>query len=141
MKLYLDTNVFLSATESTDPFHKIALQLFESLEEQKNTATTSVETFQEIVYVAKRLKKLSLGIELCRQLLHLIPDPLAIDQPVLDEFLSLVAKFSRLDTRDCLHLAVCIECKIPYLITEDVDLRKSDIPNLKIISIKQALEI
>lgn len=139
MNIYLDTNVFLSAVEPIDPFHNQAQELLKQIELQSITATTSTETFQEIVHVAKKQQRLDTGIKLCRILLKLIPQPLAIDTQVIHEFLDFIDRKSKLDARDCLHIAVCLVNKIPLLVTEDEAMQTTAVTGLTCISIKDAL--
>lgn len=141
MNFYLDTNVFLSAIEPIDPFHQHAQELLRQVELRTITATTSTETYQEIIHVAKKQKRLAIGIKLCQTLFKLIPQPLPIDTQVIHEFLSLIGQKSKPDTRDHLHIAVCLANKIPHLVTEDETMLKTTISHVTCISMKNTLAI
>lgn len=58
MNYYFDTNIFLYAADPQSEFHAAATKALEFVAEGKITGITSTETFQEIIYVGQREKRL-----------------------------------------------------------------------------------
>lgn len=135
---YLDTNVFLYLAEIKEPHHKIAVKALNNLTLSKQALSTSVETFQEVVHYAKKQHHLKYGLKICQLIFNLVPHPLPIDQSVTIKYLKLAAKYPQLESRDCLHLATCFTYNLPLLITEDKNLLKTKVKQIKIVSLQQA---
>lgn len=139
--LYLDTNVFLYAIDNKSKFYSSASSLLTLVENGTLVATTSIETFQEIIHLAKKQKKIKNGISICRLIYQLIPNPIPIDNTILKIFLQIVEKYTSLESRDCLHLAACLSTNVNILITEDLHLKKIKEKNLIIKSMDEMLNI
>mgnify|MGYP001587884323 CR=1 FL=1 len=136
--LYLDTNVFLYASYRENRFYEDATSLLKRFSTREVPITTSSETLQEIIHYAKNLKRLKLGLKVCRKLLEIVSEPLPVNTIIIEGFLKIVEKYPRLESRDCLHLAVCLENNVDALVTEDKHLGK--VKEVKSYTIKEALE-
>lgn len=138
---YLDTNVFLYAIDKNSKFYSSASTLLKLVENGVMDATTSIETFQEIIHLAKKQKRLKNGIEICLLIIQLIPNPIPIDKTILKIFMKMTEKYTSLESRDCLHLAACISANINILVTEDHHLKKIKEKSLEIKSMDEILKI
>ncbi|OGM26133.1 hypothetical protein A3D00_01680 [Candidatus Woesebacteria bacterium RIFCSPHIGHO2_02_FULL_38_9] len=136
--IYIDTNVFIYANDKGSRFYKNAVSLLKLLASKDLNITTSTEAFQEIVHVAKKLKQVVRGVELCDKILKVIPNPISIDLVIIKKFLKMIKIYPFLESRDLLHLAVCLEKKADSLITEDEKLRR--VKGIRCYSIVRALE-
>ena len=142
MIFYLDTNIVIYATSSNSPFARQAGVLLEKCFNEEISAVISTETIQEIIFYSQKNECLSQGLVICKTLFDNLPNLVAVNQDVIKIYLKLVSKNDcGVESRDYLHLAACLNSQIPYLVTEDKALQKTQVKGLKIISIKQALKI
>lgn len=137
---YLDTNVFVYTADITSQHHHGAVNLLHQITAQKLPFTTSVETIQEIVHVYKKLHRLKYGLKICQNILKLIPQPLPVDKTVISQYLKVTSQYPKLESRDCLHLAICQVHSIPILITQDKTLAHLKITRLHIQTPTQFLK-
>lgn len=135
--VYIDTNVFVYASEPESGFHKEASEFLINAKNLNLSLVTSVETFQEIVHLSRIAGGRVKSVKLCRDILKLTSNPLEINFKVLLIFLKLVEKYQKLESRDCLHLAVCIENNVEVLVTQDEHFAK--VKEIKVYRIKEAL--
>ena len=84
--IYIDTNVFIYANDKGSRFYKNAVSLLKLLASKDLNITTSTEAFQEIVHVAKKLKQVVRGVELCDKILKVIPNPISIDLVIIKKY-------------------------------------------------------
>lgn len=121
---YLDSNIFLYSALKNSPYHHSCIFFLQKIKESSLSVTTSCETIQEIIHVVSGLANRELGIRICRDLLKIIPEPLAIDLAVLPVYLQSAKKYQGVESRDILHLAVCISNTIDTVITYDRHFQK-----------------
>ena len=138
--LYLDTNIFIYAAESRSPHYQTSKDLLHQLFSQKLPFTTSAQTFQEVIHLSKKLHHLKRGLKICRTILKLIPQPLPINTAVIKRYLKFTSKYPKLQSRDCLHLAICQIYSIPILVTQDKTLTHTKVTKLKIQTPEQFLK-
>lgn len=136
--IYLDTNIFIYASEKNSSFNSQAKKLLRSIVTNKIPFTTSVETFQEVIHYSKRFKKVKKGLDICERLLRLVSEPLQVDLPIIKSFLRVTKDYPYLESRDCIHLAICFENNINEVVSEDKDFKKVKL--IKSYSIKDALQ-
>lgn len=136
---YLDTNVFVYAADITSQHHHSAVNLLHQITARKLPLTTSVETIQEIIHVYKKLHRLKYGLKICQNILKLIPQPLPVDKTVISQYLKFTSQYPKLESRDCLHLAICQVHSLPVLVTQDKTLTRLKITKLNIQTPKQLL--
>jgi predicted nucleic acid-binding protein len=133
---YLDTNIFIYATDPTNAYFKNAQKLITMAEKQSLQITTSVETLQEIIHFSQRLDKLNVGITLCEIIHTLIPKPFPIDSNTIKHYLNLIQQFPKLQSRDCLHIATCQQHQFSTLVTQDKHLLQTKIDHLAILPLE-----
>lgn len=122
--IYLDTNIFFYYLDEESPQHLICINFLDNAVRKRIPIVTSAETTQEIIHYYRSIKKDAIGLAACKYLLKVIPEPLIITNEVINQFLKLVPKYERPESRDLLHLATCIFYKIKSVITFDADFKK-----------------
>lgn len=137
--VYLDVNVFIYFADENSKFNPDAEKLMELIGLGNIKSSTSLETLQEIVHSAKKLKQAKKGVSICQDIIKLIPTLYPVDLAVVKEYLDIAEKFPGLESRDCIHLATCLVNKVKTLVTEDKKLLKAKAVGLSIFTIKQAL--
>lgn len=121
MNYYLDTNIFLYAADPSSEFHNASRRLLELAAEGKIAAVTSTETFQEVIYVGQREKRLESVLRIFDQALQLVDVVLDIGRAELTQFRTLAEKYPNLEGRDLLHTAACITSGILQIVSYDAD--------------------
>ena len=121
MTYYFDTNIFLYAADPSSAFHIPSRDALELIAEGKITGVTSTETFQEVVYVGQREKRIEHALAIFDQMFHLIDIVLPITRTELFELRRLAEKYPGLEGRDLLHAAACITSGIGQIISYDTD--------------------
>lgn len=139
--LYLDTNIFLYATDPKSVFYDQAITLLHSAKLQHLPLITSTETLQEIIHTSKKAHKLKLGLKICQSVLKLATHLLPIDKSTITQYLKNVSKYPQLESRDCLHLAVCIVNQLPLMVSQDKHFQKIVTKSPRIKSLDQTLSI
>lgn len=137
--VYLDVNVFIYFADENSNFYPEAEKLIELIGLVKIKSSTSLETLQEIVHSAKKLKQTKRGVSICQDIIKLIPTLYPVNLEVIRKYLYMAGKFPGLESRDCIHLATCLVNKVKTLVTEDRKLLKVKAEGLNICTIKQAL--
>ncbi|MCL5676103.1 MAG: type II toxin-antitoxin system VapC family toxin [Patescibacteria group bacterium] len=123
--LYLDANIFVYAAQKNSEYKSSCLDFLKSVKAGLFSATTSCETPQEIIHFAWRLKEIKKGVKICEELLNIIPGPLEINFEALKIYLDLAKKYPKtVESRDLLHLAVCLENNIDIIVTYDRHFKK-----------------
>lgn len=122
--VYIDTNIFLYLSEKTSSFYLESVELIKYLKKNKTLILTSTETIQEVVYVALKMKKLTYGLKTIEKVFKIIDELLSINKKTISLYLDLVVEHQAIDSRDSLHVATCIENKIPIIITYDHGFKK-----------------
>lgn len=122
--VYLDTNIFLYLTNKRSLFYQSCWQFLQYCKENNLFIVTSAETIQEIIHYSQNLKKLGKGLEAAKQVFKVISQLLVVDRNVIDLYLELIKKYSRVASRDILHLAASLENSVDFIITYDRDFKK-----------------
>lgn len=122
--VYIDTNIFLYISNENSSFYSESIQLIKYLGKNNLLILTSTETIQEIVYVALKTRKLGYGLKTIEKVFEIIDELLSVNKKTVNYYLNLVAKHPASDSRDSLHVATCIENKIPIIITYDHGFKK-----------------
>ena len=121
--LYFDTNIFVYAADTKSPYRAITKNLIEYCVQQSIPIQTSTETIQEIVHLGKYSKTLNNALIVARETMTIVEQLLAVNKEVIQRYLRLVAKYPRLESRDLIHLASCVEFHVPHLVTYDKKLK------------------
>jgi len=124
MKYYIDTNIFIYSTNSSDPHHLDCKRILEKIALGKIKALTSVETFQEIVHYSQKNKVLTRALIFCQRFtitdLSIVPFTIEI----LQSYLALVRKYPSINSRDSLHVATCLANGGKLIVSTDKDFDK-----------------
>lgn len=119
MKYYLDTNIFLYANTRESKFYESCRFVLEQVAIGKISAQTSVETIQEIIFVASRRKQLKTGIRIAKEAWTIVGSLCALTEKITGEFLEFVAKHPKIESRDLIHAATCKVLGIDKIISVD----------------------
>lgn len=122
--LYLDTNFFLYSANRSSPFYKDCVALIKYSSENKIRISTSCETIQEIIHLAKNTKVLDKGISTSKRAIKLTDELLPLTKEIINIYLDLAKKYKSAESRDLIHLASCIENNIDTIISQDSDFKK-----------------
>ena len=115
--VYFDSNIFMYLSESGYPQHDYCFALIEYCQHNQIQIKTSTETIQEIIHVSKKHKAQENGI--AYKTIQLTEPLIAIHEMTIGKFLELAKIYPEQDSRDLIHIAVCIANNIPTLITYD----------------------
>lgn len=124
--LYVDTNILIYQSFAKTDLYNVSLAFIRHCQKEHIGLVTSVETFQEIMYVAQRNNQLKQGLEACKKSLE-ITRILDITARTISLYFSFLQKHAYLISRDVLHLTSCYENGIEGFITFDKQLLKSNI--------------
>lgn len=122
--IYLDTNVFLYATESKSIFNKECLKLFDYCQKNQIEIVTSAETIQEIIHLSINTKKLKQGIKTAQITLKTIDELYPVDKSIVEIYLRQAEKHPTSSSRDLIHFSTGLANNINTLITYDRDFKK-----------------
>lgn len=134
--IYLDSNVFIIASNRDDERWDQALELLERMEKGEIQCCTSVITVDEVVWGVSNL----VGKEEAKEVWESILEEQNLQLISLEELDVSSAKehFPGLDPRDCLHLQTFKKSKSNFLVTEDEDFH--DLEGIKSLTISEFLE-
>lgn len=119
MKYYLDTNIFLYANTRKSKFYKFCRFALEQVAIGKISAQTSVETIQEIIFVASRKKQVEVGIRIAKEAWTILGSFCDLTEEITGEFLKLAARYPKIESRDLVHAATCKVLGIDKIISID----------------------
>lgn len=136
-QLYLDTNIFIYFTDNDSPFHSTCQKLIKFCYTKNINLLTSVETFQEIIHLAKNTKQLEKGIKIAKNTLEIVSQIFPVNEQTISIYLDAAEKYQSSGSRDLIHLSSCLENKIDHLVTYDSDFKK--FKQLKILTPEQIL--
>lgn len=121
--LYLDTNFFIYLSDTSSPFHLPCLRLVRYCNKNKILTSTSTETIQEIIHLAKNTKQLDKGLLVSQKTLQLVHELLPVGKATIGIYLKKAGVHRAAKSRDLIHLAVCLENKIEKIVTYDKEFR------------------
>ena len=121
--IYIDANIFFYASDDKSQYFADCQKFLKTLIDGYTTSTTSVETIQEIMHYYRSIKREHDGLEVCRLLLTIIPEPLAVDLNTIKKFLELFNLYPKPESRDLLHLAACVIYGIKTIVTYDQEFK------------------
>jgi predicted nucleic acid-binding protein len=117
--LYLDSNVFIYAALNTEEIGKRARVLLRKVQQGEEQASSSVLTFDELVWAVKRHRSIEDAINAGEAFLNFPNMKLtAVDGELLALALKLIKKY-KLDPRDSIHAATAILEKAEAIISTD----------------------
>lgn len=119
--LYLDTNFFIYLSEKSSLHYSDCLKFIKYCKKDRIFLSTSAETIQEIIHLAKNTKQLEKGIKIARNCLNIIDEVLPISRTTIEIYLRKTSIYKTSSSRDLIHLAVCLENKIDKIVTFDKD--------------------
>ena len=124
MTIYLDTNIFLYASDETSAYYPECVQLLSFCRKSSIDLTTSVETIQEIINYSKNIKEIEKGMRIADFVLKVVDQFFPVDPSTIDIYLKQIETYYKPSSRDILHLATCIENDLKIAITYDKDFSK-----------------
>ncbi|MDO8428787.1 MAG: type II toxin-antitoxin system VapC family toxin [Candidatus Diapherotrites archaeon] len=138
MKVYLDANVFICAAISSPELRTQAVAIIQAVQEEKVEALTSILTWDEVVYVIKKLDTTSAAIEAGFAFLNF--SQLQIVNATKNTGLEALEAIRehKLLPRDAIHYATMKIENITEIVSEDSDFDK--IKTIKRYSIKEFSE-
>jgi predicted nucleic acid-binding protein len=117
--IYVDSNVFVIASNPEDERRKSAVKLLKKLEETDLKAVTSAMTVDEVVYAVAGIAGEQKALETWKDL-HSEPGLKIRD--LREETVSAAKKhYPKFDPRDALHLQTFKQSRADHLVTEDKD--------------------
>ncbi len=122
--VYLDTNFFIYLSDKSSVFYSECVQLLKYCEENQIIVITSSETIQEIIHLAINTKRLPEGLKIAHKALQISDSLLPINKNTIEIYLKKASIYRNIQSRDLIHLAVCLENKIDRIITFDQGFRK-----------------
>lgn len=137
--VYLDTNIFLYATESKSIFNQECLELIRFCQKNQIRVVTSAETIQEIIHLSINTKKRRQGIKTANIALKVVDYLYPVDRFTIEIYLEQAKHHLTSASRDLLHLSTCLANNINTLITYDSDFQK--FKQLKILKPLEFLDL
>ena len=119
MTYYLDANIFIYANNPDDPYYRACSAILKTVALKNRMAVTSTETIQEIIFYSQKFKDVDSGIYMAKEILKIVPRILPVDLKVVHKYLTLVEEYPKMDSRDSLHVAVCLSNGITSIISVD----------------------
>jgi predicted nucleic acid-binding protein len=117
--LYLDSNVFIYAALNIEEIGERARVLLRRVQQGEEQASSSVLTFDELVWAVKRHRSIEDAINASEAFLNFPNMKLtAVDGELLALALKLIKKY-KLDPRDSIHAATAILEKADVIISTD----------------------
>jgi predicted nucleic acid-binding protein len=117
--LYLDSNVFIYAALSVDEIGEKARALLRKVQRGEEQASSSMLTFDELVWAVKKYRTIEDAINAGEAFLNFPNIKLTIvDGELLTLALNLIRKY-KLDSRDSIHAATAILEKAEAIISTD----------------------
>lgn len=124
--LSLDSCIFIYHFEGKDGYLKKTFEIFNSIEQGKNTAICSTLIFSEILTLPFRLNKIKEAKEY-EFLINTFPNLklISLDSEISVLSAKIRAKYD-ITTPDSIHIATALQQKIDLFITNDFKLKKID---------------
>lgn len=119
MTYYLDANIFIYANNPDDPYYRACSGVLKAVALKNKMAVTSTETIQEIIFYSQKFKDVDAGIYIAKEILKIVPRILPVDLKVVHKYITLVGEYPKMDSRDSLHVAVCLSNGITSIISVD----------------------
>ncbi|MDQ3098393.1 MAG: type II toxin-antitoxin system VapC family toxin [bacterium] len=117
--IYFDTNIFIYLADASSPYFAEIYALTMHLQKENIQIITSTETIQEIIHVSKKVKQYRQGIKNAEGTLKTINKLVPIQDETIKIFLKKNEIYKLNESRDILHLAVCLENNLDTILTYD----------------------
>ena len=125
--LYFDTNIFIYLSTKTSPLYKKVNELTKYCKNKNIAIFTSTETIQEIIHYGKVFLQLPLSIKIALKTLVLIDNLIPADRELIQKYIELVKtylNFTKIESRDFIHITSSILYKVDHVITYDKGFKK-----------------
>lgn len=120
MKL-IDTNIILYSLGRKHPLKEPCRRLIAKIVSGEIAANIDIEVLQEVLYVNTYRNERIKGIDTCRYLLDIFPNPFPVSKNEISLAISFMDKYSSLVSREAIHAAVVVNNKLKGIISEDSD--------------------
>ena len=125
--IYLDTNIFVYSSQKTSPFFLKSINLLKYSLKNSIAIATRSESIQEIIHLAIKTRNVATGLKTANILLKLTQLLLPVDKETINIYLNLLKNYSqlnKLESRDFIHIASCLQYDIKILVTQDKEFKK-----------------
>ncbi len=122
--VYLDSNIFISASASSDILGEQCLGILNALVKGKINAVTTLLTFDELFYKLDKLKGFDSAVLFTESFLAM---PNLVLSDVTGEIITMalkVIKQHKLAPRDAIHVATALAHNVEALVSDDKDFSK-----------------
>ena len=117
--LYLDSNVFIYAALSVDEIGEKARALLRKVQRGEEQASSSMLTFDELVWAVKKYRSMSEAIAAGEAFLNMPRlTIISVDEAVIRSALDIMRRYE-LDPRDSIHAASALLSKAETIISMD----------------------
>jgi predicted nucleic acid-binding protein len=117
----IDTNIILYSLGREHPLKEPCRSLVAKIASGEIAANIDVEVLQEVLYVYTHRNERAKGIEACRYLLDIFPNPFSVSKNEIFSAISFMDKYPSLISRDAIHASVVVNNKLKGIISEDSD--------------------
>lgn len=121
---FIDTNILMYSVGESHPVKKTCLKILQDISEEKITAVTDTEVFQEIAYRYWCQKKWKIAVQVLKDYKLLFFEILPIEKEQLQIYYDLLSEFPFLSPRDAIHVAVMKTHNIEQIVTTDQAFKK-----------------
>ncbi|MBI2145161.1 type II toxin-antitoxin system VapC family toxin [Candidatus Woesearchaeota archaeon] len=122
--IYLDTNIFIYASASSDVIGEQCIRILTALAKGKITAVTSLITFDELFYKLNKLKGFEAAILFAENFLAMPNLVLAeVNGGIVTTSLATIKQY-KLAPRDAIHVATALTHKAAAIVSDDRDFSK-----------------
>ena len=119
--IYLDANLFIYSAIYSDERGKSAQKTLQNILTSSEPACTATLTWDEVVYVVKKHRNLKQAIEIGRSMMNMKNLSLINVTPeILKKAEDIMTKY-KIEPRDAIHAACCIQQNATSIISEDSD--------------------
>ncbi len=116
---FIDANIVMYAVGREHEFKQSCIAILRNIGDEKITAVTDTEVFQEILYRYFMIGKGKDGLETVRDFLVIVSDILSVTKREVETTFELLKKYPDLPPRDHIHVAVMINNDIREIISTD----------------------
>lgn len=122
--VYLDSNVFISASASSDITGEQSVRILTALAKGKITAITSLITFDELFYKLNKLKGFDAAVLFTENFLAMpnlvLPE---VNGTIVMTSMAIIKQY-KLAPRDAIHVATALAHKAGAIVSDDRDFSK-----------------
>lgn len=119
MKAFLDVNIFFYAAGREHPYKEPSARLIHRIGQDREHVATDTEVLQEILYRYWKTQMLDAGVQLCSQVMRLVPEVLPVVTRDIELAQRLLLERRNIEPRDAVHAAVMLNHGLTHLYSYD----------------------